>query len=136
MSAGGSRRRSIGPLVLPLSGGFALHQCPFAQRPSGNTGSTSRPKVEVRSAASPVYQAAIAVMIPSHPPSLIVPFVVCVPVRLAWPIANSKNVIASTRNTSASAPVVRSDAINISTVKIVHEYRYSENPASLNEDRK
>src|SRR5947209_8588533 len=48
-------------------------------RLSGNIGSTTRPKVELITAANDAYHAAIAVKIPNQPPSLIVPLVVAVP---------------------------------------------------------
>ena len=45
------------------------------------------------------------------------------------PIANTKSVANTNRSAIASTPVVRSDAINMISVKIAHAYRYSENPA-------
>ena len=53
-------------------------------------------------------------MMPTQPPSLIVPLVaLAVPASAELPIPRMRNVIASSRNTSATAPVVRSDAMNM-----------------------
>ena len=38
------------------------------------------------------------------------------------PIANTKSVANSNRSANASTPVVRSDAINMISVKIAHAY--------------
>ena len=45
---------------------------------------------------------------------------------------STMNVIASSRNTSATAPVVRSEAKNIRVVKIPHVHRYR--PITLSTD--
>ena len=42
---------------------------------------------------------------------------------------STMNVIASSRNTSAIAPVVRSEATNMYAVKIPHVHRYSPSAA-------
>lgn len=65
------------------------------QRLSGNTGATTRPKVELMTAANDVYQATIARTIPTYPPSLIVLLVAAVPpARAELPIPRMMNVIA------------------------------------------
>jgi hypothetical protein len=87
-------------------------------RDNGTTGSTTRPKVELSTTANDAYQAATAVTIPAQPPAWMT--LLELP---ALPIASRKNVIARSANTSATAPVVRSEATNMYVVKIAHAYR-------------
>src|SRR6185437_6165104 len=114
---------NCGRAPAPVAGAHTA--CARTYRPSGNTGSTSRPNVDASTAAIAVYQATIAVARPTQPPTLIVPLIVLrVPASAELPIARNRNVIPSNRNTSATAPVVRRVAKNIRNVKIVHVHRY------------
>ena len=72
------------------------------------TGITVRPKVELTTAAKDAYQAAAAVASPDEAADFDRPSL-----PLALPIPSRKNVTASSRNTSAIAAVVRSEATNM-----------------------
>src|SRR5450631_2507570 len=83
--------------------------------------------------ANATYQALTAVRSPNQPPSLIVPFVrLWVPAKLAKPIPNMNSVIVRSRSVTATAPVVRSDAMNIRVEKIAHAYTKREIPEGVN----
>ena len=87
-------------------------------RLKGTTGSIVRPKVELMTAANDAYQAAMAVAKPNQPPSLIV-----LALAPELPMPRMMNVIARSRNTSATAAVVRSEATNMYVVKMPHVHR-------------
>ena len=86
--------------------------------PSGFTGSTVRPNVEFVTAAKEAYHAAIAVARPNQPPSLVMPSLAA-----ASPMPSRMNVAVSRANTSATAAVVRSDAMNMYVVKMPQAIR-------------
>src|SRR5262249_5020709 len=74
----------------------------------GPTGSTTRPNVEVVTAAKDAYQAAAAVASPTKPPALVM-----FAVPPAVPVPSSRNRIVSSTNTSSTADDVRSAATDM-----------------------
>src|SRR3954467_14757768 len=100
-------------------GGGANHRRP-SYLLSSFTGSTVRPKVEFVTAANDAYQAAIAVAMPIYPPAYVIDSLAS-----ALPTPSTRNVAASSKNTTEIATVVRSDAMNMYAVKMPHAIRNS-----------
>src|SRR3954470_11341381 len=75
---------------------------------SSFTGSTIRPKVEFVTAANDAYHAAIAVAMPMYPPACTMLLSAS-----ALPTPRTMNVVASRKNTTATATLTRSDAMNM-----------------------
>src|SRR3954471_24277746 len=75
---------------------------------SSFTGSTIRPKVELVTAANDAYHAAIAVAMPMYPPACTMLLSAS-----ALPTPRTMNVVASRKNTSDTATLTRSDAMNM-----------------------
>src|SRR3954454_24905166 len=75
---------------------------------SSFTGSTIRPKVEFVTAANDAYHAAIAVAMPMYPPACTMLLSAS-----ALPTPRTMNVAASRKNTTATATLTRSDAMNM-----------------------
>src|SRR3954453_18801003 len=129
-SAGGSNRSTSSRVssccssdsCCPVAIHVLLPRNPLLEsyRVSGLTGITVRPNVELVTAANEAYHAASAVARPTQPPNFTMPSVV-----VHSPMPRMKNVAASRTNTSATAAVVRSDAMNMYAVKIPQATRYT-----------
>src|SRR5581483_2961540 len=115
------------PLAVAIStNAYASSTSRDPQSASGKTGKITRLNVEFVTPANDAYHAAAAVATPNQPPTF-------VHVSDAWnePIVSHTKVRVRSRNTNATAPLTRNDAMNMYAVKIVQPMKKVPNTVSV-----